>query len=279
MTGTILNNISHIEINLVLDAIFERYGYDFRQYQPITIRNRIEQFCREKGHNNIAEMIPKILHDRSYFYELFMSLSITVTEMFRHPLQYKTIRSGTMSALRTYPFINVWHAGCATGEEAYSMAILLKEEGMLHRSQIYATDINDRSLSTAVKGIYPLEEWRTYTANYDKSGGIGSLSDYYTIKYQRAKAMDELRKRITFSNHNLASDGVFAEMHLIMCQNVLIYFNKTLQNRVLRLFANSLCHQGFLCLGERETLDFTAVSNLFERVDEKAGIYRKKLML
>lgn len=272
-------DINEIEIRLVLHAIFECYGYDFRQYQQSTIRNRIMQYCRAEGHGSVAEMIPRLLHDKKYFYNLFLNLSVNVTEMFRYPVQYETIRYGAMSALKTYPFINVWHAGCATGEEAYSMAVLLKEEGMLHRAQIYATDINDQSLGIASKGIYSLRDWKTYNKNYHLAGGTRSLSDYYTVKYNRAKVSDELRKRITFSNHNLVSDGVFAEMHLIVCQNVLIYFNRSLQNRVLRLFADSLCHQGFLCLGERETLDFTAVSDQFELVYPKARIYRKKIII
>jgi len=270
--------IKKLETDLLVDAIYKQYGYDFRHYQQSTIQNRFEKYREETGLNYISEMIPKILYDRKYFEGLFLNMSVTVTEMFRDPLLSKQIREVVIPQLKTYPYINVWHAGCATGEEVYSMAIMLKENEMLHRSQMYGTDVNYDSLEIAKKGIYPIHHMKSYSQNYNKSGGNYSLSEYYSSVYESAKIDSEIRKRITFAQHNLVTDGVFAEMHLIQSKNVLIYFNKELQNKVLRLFTNSLCPRGYLCLGNTESLEFTEVEDYYDVVDAKAKIYRKKII-
>jgi chemotaxis protein methyltransferase CheR len=178
--------------------------------------------------------------------------------------------------LRSYPFLKIWHAGCATGEEVYAMAILLKEEGLVKRSRIYATDFNNESLHKAKEGIYPLKKMKTYLDNYNRSGPKASFSDYYHVGYESAKMIETLREGITFANHNLVTDGVFGEMNLIVCRNVLIYFDKDLQNRVLRLFRASLCHRGFLCLGSKESLRFSEVADDFEIISRTGRIFRKR---
>ncbi|MEM6814701.1 MAG: protein-glutamate O-methyltransferase CheR [Bacteroidota bacterium] len=273
-----MQQAEEIAIDLLIEAIRRKYGYDFRHYQRSTIKNRFEKYRNQLGLSSISEIIPVILRDRERFEELLLELSVTVTEMFRDSESHKVIRKKVIPQLKTYPYINAWHAGCATGEEAYSMAILLKEEAMLHRTQIYATDINDRSLRIAQKGIYPLHEMKRNTANYNRTGGEGTFTDYYHVKYKSAKMNQEFIDSITFSRHNLVTDGVFAEMQLIVCKNVLIYFDQHLQNRVLKLFADSLCHNGFLCLGNTESLEFLEVHSQFEFVDDAARIYRKKII-
>jgi chemotaxis protein methyltransferase CheR len=217
----------------------------------------------------------RLIHDESFFHTLLLDLSINVSEMFRDPWVYKQIRETVAPRLRSYPFIKIWHAGCAAGQEVYSMSILLEEEGMKDRTQIYATDFNELILAKAKDGIYPLDLIREYTANYQQAGGRNSLSDYYIADYDNAVIRHSLRERILFSSHNLVTDGVFGEMQMIFCRNVLIYFDKILQNRVLRLFYDSLCPGGFLCLGSKESLKFSDVSEMFEVLSEKDRIYRK----
>lgn len=268
--------IEDIETELLVDAIFYKYGYDFRQYHLSSIRRRFELHYKDDHLEHISDMIPRVLYDPQYFNRLLVNMSVTVTEMFRDPQLYRAIKEKIVPKLLTYPYINVWNAGCATGEEAYSIAILLQEEGLLNRSQIYATDINDQSIAVARKGIFPLKEMKQYTVNYNQAGGMASLSDYYHSQYNGAKINNSLRDNITFSKHNLAMDGVFAEMHLIICKNVLIYFNKDLQNKVLELLTSSLCYNGFLCLGDKESLDFTVVREQYEVIDKEAKIYQKK---
>ncbi|WP_155212739.1 CheR family methyltransferase [Fulvivirga aurantia] len=271
-----MRETADIETRLLLEAIFHRYGYDFREYNVSSIKRRFEQHFKEDKLNSISEMIPKVLHDRTYFNELLFDMSVTVTEMFRDPELYRIVRERVVPTLQTYPFINLWNAGCATGEEAYSMAILLHEEGLLSRSQIYATDINMRSIEIAKRGIIPISRMKHYTDNYNKAGGTRSLSDYFLSQYNGAKINNALKKTITFSGHNLVMDGVFAEIHMIICKNVLIYFNKQLQNKVLKLLTESLCLNGFLCLGDKESLEFTEVRKYYEVVDKEAKIYQKK---
>lgn len=264
------------ETELLVEAIYQRYGYDFRHYQQSTVRNRFEKHRVDSGLDHISEMIPKVLYDYEYFNALVLDMSVTVTEMFRDPMVFNVLKQDVIPSLMTYPYINIWHAGCATGEEVYSMAIFLKESGILHRAQLYGTDINDDSIQFAKKGIYPLQQMKKYSKSYNLSGGVDSLSAYYRTNQNSAKINRELCKQITFAQHSLVTDGVFAETHLVVCKNVLIYFNKELQNAVLRLFADSLCNRGYLCLGDSESLEFSVVSDQFEVVNEKAKIYRKK---
>ncbi|PCJ47782.1 MAG: chemotaxis protein CheR [Moraxellaceae bacterium] len=267
------------EIEQLLEAIDFRYGYDFRHYARASLERRIKHRVGLSGLKHVTEMIPKILHDPNYFDLFLKDMSITVTEMFRDPYVFKKIRGDVCTHLSTYPRINIWHAGCATGEEVYSMAILLKEEGLLEKTRIYATDYNDYSLAIAKKGIYGAEHMKLFTKNYIASGGKTSFSDYYVSKYNSAKIDESLKQHITFANHNLMKDQVFAEMHLIVCRNVLIYFDKELQNRVLDLFKQSLIHRCYLILGDKETLDFSCVNDEFELSSKKERIYRKKNVL
>ncbi|MDD2468127.1 MAG: protein-glutamate O-methyltransferase CheR [Desulfobulbus sp.] len=268
--------IESVEIDLLLEAIYLRYGYDFRSYARASIERRIRQFLSGSGCVLVSEMIPKVLHDRDFFSRLARYLSISVTELFRDPWVYRTVREKVTPILRTWPHIKVWHAGCATGEEVYSLAILLKEERLYDHATIYATDFNDESLDHARSGIYEMQKIKEATRKYQQTGGKKSFSEYYHARYESVAMDNALKERIVFSSHNLASDSVFGEMHLVFCRNVLIYFNSDLQNRVLRLFSESLVHGGFLCLGPKEDLRFTSEYDHYEVVDDKARIYKKK---
>lgn len=267
--------IQNIELELLLEAINMRYGYDFRNYAKSSLRRRVAHRMALSNMTEIHEMIPKVLYDKDFFNSFLLDMSITVTEMFRDPHFFVSLREQIVPILKTYPYVNIWHAGCATGEEVYSMAILLKEEGFYDRVRIYATDYNEKSLEIAKEGIYPLDKIKSYTGNYIKAGGKTSFSDYYHAKYDSAKMNESLKENITFSHHNLVRDGVFAEMNLIICRNVLIYFDTTLQNKVVKQFSESLCPQGFFCMGTKERLDFTEVNNEFELVSKQERIYRK----
>lgn len=267
-----------IEIELLLEAIFQRYGYDFRSYSRASIERRTRQFLTTSGCASVSEMIPRVLHDEQFFSRLAQSFSISVTEMFRDPFFYAALREKVVPLLKTWPHVKIWHAGCATGEEVYSLAIVLEEAGLLERATIYATDFNDAALSKAREGNYELSKLRQATENYQQSGGTESFSDYYHARYDAATMDGALRQRITFSNHNLASDSAFGDMHLVFCRNVLIYFNRELQNRALGLLTESLVHGGFLCLGSKEDLQFTQVSDDYAKVDERARIYKRTMV-
>jgi chemotaxis protein methyltransferase CheR len=270
------SKIENIEIDLLLEAIFQCYGYDFRHYSRASIERRVRQFQDKSGCGTISGMIPRLLHDESFFGTFVREFSITVTDMFRDPFVYLSIRKDVVPILKTYPFVKIWHAGCATGEEAYSLAIVLKEEGLYDRATLFATDFNDAALDAAKKGIYALDNAKKFTANYQAAGGTSSFSEYYHARYQAMAISKSLKENITFASHNLVTDSVFGEMHLIMCRNVLIYFEKSLQDRVLNLFSDSLVHGGILCLGTKESLRFSNVKNRFQTIDEDARIYRKK---
>jgi chemotaxis protein methyltransferase CheR len=264
-----------VEVEMLLHGIRNRYGYDFSHYSRASLKRRLDRALAQTQLERLSELLDRMFHDETYFEEFLKIMSVTVTEMFRDPTFYQAVREQVVPVLKTYPFIKIWHAGCATGEEVYSMALLLHEEGFLDRARIYATDFNKHSLDTASNGVYPSRHMATYAANYYAAGGNGSFPDYYSDGYERAKFKDFLKERITFSYHNLVSDGVFGEMNLICCRNVLIYFDRTLQDQVLGKLAESLRHGGFLCLGNRESLNFTAVTSLFAPVDKAQRIYRK----
>jgi len=268
-------DIENIELELFLEAIYKRYGYDFRQYSQATMKRRVQNLLSTFKFNKVSEMIPKILFDEKFFEQLLFHFSITVTEMFRDPSFYKYLRDDIIPYLKTYPFMKIWCAGCATGEEVYSLAILLKEEKLYDRVTIFATDFNDKALQKAKDGIYPLNNIKNYTVNYQKAGGKSSLTEYFHAEYDSVIMKQELREKITFANHNLVIDGVFGEMHLIFCRNVLIYFNRNLQNKVLDLFYNSLIRNGFLCLGTKESLQFLEKADAFKATDNENNIYRK----
>lgn len=269
------HRVESLEIKLLLDAILRQYGYDFHQYAPESLKRRLDYIRKKAGIVHLSELIPLVLHDERFANELIMDISVTVTELFRDPPLFAELRAKVVPLLKTYPFVKIWHAGCATGEEAYAMAIFLQEEGFYDRVQIYATDMNQRSLEIALKGTYPLESIGKFTDNYHEAGGNRSFSDYYSAQYGMAKLNEELKKNIVFANHNLVTDHSFGEMHLIVCRNVLIYFNRDLQHKVLNLFHDSLVHRGFLCLGNKETLNFTPLADQYETVSESWRIYRK----
>lgn len=268
--------IEAIEINLLLEAIYQRYGYDFRRYARASIKRRINYSLNRFGFTRISDLTRMLLRDEKFFEELLGNFAVSVTEMFRDPDFYKVIRNGIVPYLETYPFVKIWHAGCASGEEAYSLAILLKEEGLYDRATIFATDIYDDVLSNAREGIYSLAQMKKYTANYQKAGGRRSFSNYYHARYDSAIMDKSLAKNLTFAKHNLVTDSVFGEMHMILCRNVLIYFDTSLQNQVLKLFNDSLIHGGFLCLGTKESLRFTDVDRNFKEINDRAKIYQKK---
>jgi len=270
------SKIEEIEVDLLLDAIYRRWGYDFRSYARASIERRIAQFMSGAGCASVSEMIPQVLHDKAFFTRLARYFSIPVTEIFRDPLVYRSLRERVIPLLKTWPHVKVWHAGCATGEEVYSLAIVLREEGLYDRATIYATDFNEDVLEKAREGVYEIGEFQDATRSYQQAGGKGSLADYYHARYDAAILDATLRDRIVFASHNLASDRVFAETHLICCRNVLIYFNRELQNRVLRLFTESLVYGGFLCIGTKEDLRFSDVCDQYEIVDDAARIYKKR---
>jgi len=273
------NNALDLEISLLLEAIYQKYGYDFRQYSEAHIRRRIMNRLAMSGLEGISQLQSMVLKDKIVASHILQDLSITVTEMFRDPGFYKSLRENVIPILKTYPFIKIWHAGCATGEEAYSMAIIMQEEGLYDRTTIYATDFNQLALNKAKEGIFSNKMIKEYTLNYQLSGGKESLSSYYTSNYGNVIMNQSLKKNIVWANHNLVTDSVFAEVHLILCRNVLIYFEKDLQNKVQKLFYNSLINGGILCLGSKEGLRFTDFFEEYNEVDKKQKIFKKKYQL
>lgn len=271
-------DLLNIELHLLLEAIFLKYGYDFRNYSKAHIKRRILHRLGTSHLSTVTELQDKILRDREFFGELLNDLSINVTEMFRDPDFYTSLRENIVPKLQTYAYFKAWHAGCATGEEVYSLAILLQEEGLLGRCQVYATDFNRKVLETAKEGVYQKLDMEQYERNYQLSGGKKKLSDYYKSMYGSVMFNKELSSRIVFADHNLVTDSVFADLNLIMCRNVLIYFEKDLQEKVLGLFYDSLVPSGILCLGTKESLKFSRFEKLFDVIDEKQKIFKKKIV-
>jgi chemotaxis protein methyltransferase CheR len=268
------SQLEKMEIELLLEAIYRHYGFDFRAYAFSSIRRRIWKRINAEGLPNVTALQERVLHDSNVMERLLLDLSINVTAMFRDPGFYRAFREDVVPLLRTYPFIRVWHAGCSTGEEVYSMAILLEEEGLLARSRLYATDINEVVLQQARAGIFPLERMQEYTENYIKAGGKRSFSEYYTAKYDGALFSPTLTEHVVFSQHNLVTDRSFSEFNVILCRNVLIYFDKSLQTRVHGLFYDSLVHFGILGLGSKESLKFSQYEDCYEQIASEK-IYRK----
>ena len=267
--------LEQIEIELLLEGIYQHYGFDFRSYAYASIRRRLWKRIEAEGLSTISGLQDQVLHNPPMMEKLLLDLSINVTSMFRDPGFYRVFREQVIPTLRTYPFIRVWHAGCATGEEVYSMAILLEEESLYERSRIYATDINEVVLQKAKSGIFPLERMQEYTENYIAAGGKRAFSDYYTAKYGGALFSPGLTKNVVFSQHNLVTDRSFSEFNVILCRNVLIYFDKTLQSRVLTLFYDSLATFGILALGSKESLRFSPYEECYEQINGPEKIYRK----
>ncbi|MES2184919.1 MAG: protein-glutamate O-methyltransferase CheR [Pseudomonadota bacterium] len=265
-----------IELKLLVEAIYLQYNHDFRDYSGASLRRRVLYALTQFHCATISALQERVLHDPGAFQQLLQYLTIPVSEMFRDPSYFLALRQHVVPVLRTYPSIKVWVAGCSTGEEVYSIAILLREEGLLERTILYATDINPQSLARARQGIFPLDQLRGYTSNYQQAGGTRTLSDYYTAAYDGALFDRTLREHITFADHSLATDSVFSETHFVSCRNVLIYFNKKLQDRALGLFHESLCRRGFLGLGSKESLDFSVHAPGFEAVVRQERIFRKR---
>jgi chemotaxis protein methyltransferase CheR len=277
--GTPINDynpeLEKIEIQLLLEGVFRHYGFDFRSYAYASLRRRIWKRVIAEQLKTISALQDRVLHDPSLMEQLLLDLSINVTAMFRDPGFYLSFRREIVPVLRTYPFIRIWHAGCSTGEEAYSMAILLEEEDLYERTRIYATDINEVVIRKAKEGIFPLDRMQEYTQNYLRAGGTRSFSEYYTAMYDGALFAPRLMRNIVFSQHNLVTDRSFAECNVILCRNVLIYFDRNLQQRVHRLFYESLPMYGYLGLGSKESLRFTGFEDHYEAVDRREKIYRK----
>ena len=264
-----------IELRMLVEAVYLKYNYDFRDYTGASQKRRVLVAMREMECDTVSELQSKVLHEPNGFAQLLQYLTIPVTEMFRDPDYFLAVREQVAPFLKTYPSLKIWVAGCSTGEEVYSLAILLKEEGLLERSIIYATDINPASLEAARRGVFPLERMRLYTENYQKSGGKAAFSDYYTAAYGGALFERSLMDNVTFADHSLSTDSVFSETHFVSCRNVLIYFNRRLQDRVLGLFHDSLCHRGFLGLGSKESIDFSSYAERFEALAKRERLFRK----
>ena len=268
-------DLERIEIELLLEGIFRHYGFDFRSYAYASIRRRLWRRIEAEGLKTISALQDRALHQPEMMERLLLDLSINVTAMFRDPAFYLAFRQKVVPHLRTYPFIRIWHAGCSTGEEVYSMAILLEEEGLYDRARIYATDINEVVVHRARAGIFPLERMQEYTENYIRAGGTRSFSEYYVAKYDGALFTPALQRNVVFSQHNLVTDRSFAEFNVILCRNVLIYFDRELQTRVHGLFHESLVHLGILCLGSKESLRLSQYEGSYEELSAPERIYRK----
>lgn len=267
-----------VELKLLLEGLFLRYGYDFRQYAEQSMRRRVDQIKMKLGYHCTLDLLRDLLHDPSLFNDTLPQFTVGTTEMFRDPEFFRSLRERVIPALRTFPMLNVWIAGTSTGEELYSLLILLQEEGLLERSVVFATDINRAALQTAQAGIYPAELLSKYEANYRDAGGKAKLGEYFTKAYDHFKFDSALKTNVVFSEHNLAVDSDFTEAHLILCRNVLIYFDRGLQDRALRLFSASLGMGGYLALGSKESLRFSSIATEFETLDDRWKIYRKRTL-
>jgi chemotaxis protein methyltransferase CheR len=268
-------DLERVEIELLLEGVFRHYGFDFRSYAYASIRRRLWKRIEAEGLRSISELQALVLHDMSGMERLLLDLSVSVTAMFRDPGFYTVFRNEVIPLLRTYPFIRIWHAGCSTGEEVYSTAIVLEEEGLLDRTRVYATDINDAVLLQARAGIFPLNRMQEYTENYIRAGGKRSFSEYYTAMYDGALFSPTLTRNVVFSQHNLVTDRSFSEFNVIFCRNVLIYFDRNLQNHVHSLFYDSLVMFGVLALGSKESLRFSQYEPCYEKLDPREKVYRK----
>ncbi len=264
-----------IEVQLLTEGVYRHYGFDFRDYSMPSLRRRIWKRIYAEGLSTISGLIEKVLHDPQCMERLLLDLSINTTEMFRDPTFYLAFRQKVVPMLRTYPFVRIWHAGCSTGEEVYSIAILLEEEGLYERCRIYATDINEAVLQKAKAGIFPLSSMQENTSNYIAAGGMGTFSDYYTARYDYAIFRPALRENVVFAQHNLVTDASFNHFNVIFCRNVLIYFNSILQDRVQKLFLDSMEMFGILGLGKKESIRFTSVADYYEELNGEERLYRR----
>lgn len=268
-------DLDDLELTLLLEAVYQQYGYDFRQYARASIRRRIWRRVLEEGLGTVSGLQERVLHDAACMERLLVDLSISVTSMFRDPTFYVALRSKVVPLLRTYPFLRIWNAGCSTGEETYSLAILLREEGLEDRVRIYATDINHAVLRRAKEGCFGLDRMQEYTQHYIGAGGRASFSDYYMVYGSQARFDPTLVEQVVFAQHNLVSDGSFNQFNLIVCRNVMIYFGLPLQDHVHDLFYRSLVRFGLLALGRKESIRFTRHAEAYEELDRQEKLYRR----
>ncbi len=268
-------DLETLELQLLLEGVYRHYGFDFREYAPASLKRRVWRRVHAEGARTIAGLLDRVLHEPEAMERLLLDLSINVTSMFRDPSFYVALREKVVPVLRTYPFTRVWVAGCSTGEEVYSLAIVLAEEGVYERTRIYATDINESVLDRARTGVFPLEKMREYTENYIRAGGTRSFSEYYLAKYEGALFERTLTENVVWAPHNLVQDSVFNEFNLILCRNVMIYFDRSLQNKVHQLFYESLERFGILALGHKESIRFTGFEHAYEELDAQERLYRK----
>lgn len=264
-----------MEIDLLCEAIYQHYGLDFREYARSSLKRRVHNLMTLEGLKTVSAVQEAVLHDKRVMERFILNLSINVTSMFRDPELYVAIREKVIPLLKTYPFIRIWHAGCSSGEEVYSMAIMLHEAGIADKVKIYATDMNEAIVQKAKAGVFKLNLMQEYTSNYIKAGGTWSFSEYYTAKYDHAMMRADLKENIVFSKHNLATDQSFNEFNLILCRNVMIYFNETLQNRVHQLLSDSLCRFGMLVLGTKESINFTSHESEYKPLDSALKVYQR----
>lgn len=270
------DDVEALELELLLEGIFHRYGYDFRGYARSSLARRLRAIAETEGVKTLSALQERVLHDRSAWDRCLEGISVNVSAMFRDPTFFLAFRKVAVPILRTYPFVRIWQAGASLGEEAYSLAILLHEEGLGSRSLIYATDINDRALRQAKEGIFPADVMQRYTHNYIQAGGTRSFSDYYTARYDLAILSPSLRDTIVFSQHNLVSDRAFNEFNVVLCRNVMIYFTRPLQNRVLELLHSSLVPFGLLGLGMGESLRLTSFESLYDPLADGLKLYKRR---
>jgi chemotaxis protein methyltransferase CheR len=268
-------DVEAVELDLLAEGVYEAYGFDFRQYSRPSFRRRIWRRVELENLRSITGLLDRVLHDPAAMQRLLADLSVNVSAMFRDPAFFRVLRSMVVPLLRTYPFLRVWNAGCATGEETLSVAILLKEVGLYERTRIYATDMDEATLSKAKARTFPIAKMREYTANYIEAGGTRSFSEYYVADGDRVVFEPSLAENVVFAQHNLATDRSFNEFHVIMCRNVMIYFNRELQEHVHKLLYDSLTHFGVLGLGHRESLAFSGHREAYEELDESVRLYRK----
>lgn len=267
--------LDRIEMDALLEAVHRWWGYDFRNYAPASLKRRILRFLEREKLSTISGLQEKALHDRECLERLLLEISVNVTAMFREPTFFIAFREFVVPFLKTYPFVRIWCAGCSTGEEAYSLAILLQEEEILDRCELYATDMNESVLKKARGGIYPLSLMKEYTGNYIAARGTEAFSDYYTSSYDNAIFDPKLKKKIVWAQHNLVTDASFNEFHVIVCRNVMIYFNKMLQDQAHRLFYDSLIPHGILGLGEKETIRFSPYEKQYEEIEAGRKLFRR----
>jgi chemotaxis protein methyltransferase CheR len=273
--GASREEVERVEIDLLLEGIYRRYGFDFREYAPASLRRRLWRRIHAERLQSVSGLQEKVLHDPACMERLLLDLSINVTAMFRDPSFYVAFREQVAPLLRTYPFTRIWVAGCSTGEEVYSLAILLAEEELYERTRIYATDINEAVLDQARAGVFALDKMQAYTENYIKAGGTRAFSEYYVAAYDGAQFARSLTENVVFAQHNLVSDRSFNEFNVIVCRNVMIYFDRSLQARVHRLFYESLAPLGVLALGHKESIAFSPNAEAFEELDAQEKIYRR----